>query len=116
RDQPMTMLVKNASHPLREWKKEHVVAVSRGPIRHGHSHPLARHHSAHANQQKGGARRKHSESVQPLMFTTHRKRRYQPNPPLTSARIVQGGSARCKGIAGSFRYIAAVDLYAMASR
>ncbi len=53
-NEPMGMLEKNSTNPLRDGKEEHVVAERCRPIGDGEANALARDHSAAADQDERG--------------------------------------------------------------
>ena len=77
--QPVRMFKKRATFPKFDGKREHIVAVARRPVGHGHPGFVAGHETSEADQQKRGERRQHGEPEQPwICFVwrvfTHRKK------------------------------------------
>ena len=76
-DEPMHMLIPNAADPFGRRKREHVLAVSRRPVRHRQARTRSGHHAAGQQQKKRTRRHDNGKPMKPHAGRGARLRRIQ---------------------------------------
>ena len=78
----MTMILKNSNDPLRNGKKEHVIAVGIRPIRHRHASFMTRDEASDANQAERYKRGKNAKPTEPSVIGSGHRATFKKKKPL----------------------------------